>query len=149
MSKKVNEQINYFNDIAKALNIQNQSIQDIKINYSDKILNKNSKVIESFVYKDGILDIFRLFGNIAIYIHNKRKEKKKIEENLNEYLKEINGLIQNCEDTYISEIESINTLILKKINDNLSANNNEFEGIKKNRADYTEIKNKYYKIISK
>jgi methyl-accepting chemotaxis protein len=80
LSKKVNEQINYFNDIAKALNIQNQSIQDIKINYSDKILNKNSKVIESFVYKDGILDIFRLFGNIAIYIHNKRKEKKKLKK---------------------------------------------------------------------
>ena len=86
---------------------------------------------------------------MCYYIHNKRKEKQKIEDNFNEYINEINGLIQNCEDTYISEIESINTLILKKINDNLSANNNEFEGIKKNRADYTEIKNKYYKIISK
>ena len=57
--------------------MQNQSIKDIKINYSDKILNKNSKVIESFVYKDGLFDIFRFFGNCAIFIHNKRKEKKK------------------------------------------------------------------------
>ena len=86
---------------------------------------------------------------MCYYIHNKRKEKQKIEENFNEYINEINGLIQNCEDTYISEIESINSLILKKINDNLSANNSEFEGIKKNRAEYDEIKNKYYNIISK
>ena len=149
MSKKVNEQLNYFNDIIEALNIQNESIKGININYSEKILNKNSKVIDPFQYKDGLFDIFRWIGNCAIYIHNKRKEKQKIEDNFNEYINEINGLIQNCEDTYISEIESINTLILKKINDNLSANNNEFEGIKKNRAEYDEIINKYYNIISK
>ena len=149
LSKKVNEQLNYFNDIVKALNMQNQSIKNIKIIYSDKILNKNSKDIESFEYKEGPLDIFRFLGNCAIFIHNKRKEKKKIEDNFNEYLKEINSLIQNCEDTYISEIESINTLILKKIDDNLSANNSEFEGIKKNRRDYEEIKTKYYNIINK
>jgi len=77
LSKKVNEQLNYFNDIVKALNMQKQSIKNIKINYSDKILNKNSKVIESFEYKEGLLDIFRFFGNCVIFIHNKRKEKKK------------------------------------------------------------------------
>ena len=77
LSKKVNEQLNYFNDIVKALNMQNQSIKNIKIIYSDKILNKNSKDIESFEYKEGPLDIFRFLGNCAIFIHNKRKEKKK------------------------------------------------------------------------
>ena len=78
LSKKVNEQLNYFNDIIEALNIQNESIKGININYSEKILNKNSKVIDPFQYKDGLFDIFRWIGNCAIISIIREKKNKKL-----------------------------------------------------------------------
>ena len=93
-------------------------------------------------------NIFKGIGNIFISIRNWANEKEKIEKNFNDYLDEINILVKNCEETYQNEINSKKNIILKKIEDNLSANKNNFSEIKNNRKEYEIIKQKYYKLIN-
>ena len=92
-------------------------------------------------------NIFKGIGNFFISIRNWANEREIIEKNFKDYLDEINILIMNCEETYQNEINSKKNIILKKIEDNLSANKNNFEGIKNNREEYEIIKQKYYKLI--
>ena len=147
-SKKVNNKINNFNKIIEDLKIGDKKINNITINYSTKILNKNTENIQKYIYQDNIVEnIFSCIGNLFINLNNLIKEKEQIQNNIDNYLLEINSLIENTYKTFNSELEVKKAEILKTINNNLLANNNNFNGIKQNRNEYETIKRVYFKII--
>ena len=61
--------------------------------------------------------------------------------------REIIDLIKYCKETYITDIEPMKAILLKKVNDNFDAGNDEFNGILNNRNDCEEIKNEYNRIL--
>ena len=146
---KINEEIFKFYNIFEKLGIKEKNNTKININYKEKSLNKDSRISKEFVYKDSVVaNIFKGIGNIFISLRNWINEKEQIEKNFKDYLDEINILISNCEETYKNEINIKKNIISKKIEDNLSANKNNFDGIKNNRDEYEAIKTNYYKIIN-
>ena len=147
-SKKVNNKINNFNKIIEDLKIGDKKINNITINYSTKILNKNTENIQKYIYQDNIVEnIISCIGNLFINLNNLIKEKEQIQNNIDNYLLEINSLIENTYKTFNSELEVKKAEILKTINNNLLANNKNFNGIKQNRNEYETIKRVYFKII--
>ena len=149
-SRCLDDQYKKLNKIAEKVNIAYKKGKDFDINISEISLNKNPNIAELYEIKenDTFLNIFRGIGNIFIKIHNWKNEKKQIENNISEYLREISNLIYNCIITYEEEIKSMGGVILKKIDDNTEINNNTFDGIKGNRDEYEKIKKEYYQIIN-
>ena len=150
-SEKINQQIIKFNDIIKELdlnNINNSLIKELNINYSKAKLNKDSRIKEEYIYGDqSFLNFFKGIANVGISIKNWWSEKQKIENNFNDYFSYISNLINNFQETYNSLIKSIKDSIIKKIDDDLRNNNNNFEGIKNHREEYKIIKAEYLKIL--
>ena len=56
-------------------------------------------------------------------------------------------LIKYCKEAYITDIEPMDVILSKKINDKLDYDNDEFNEILKNRDDCEEIKNEYNRIL--
>ena len=137
------------NGITNKLKLGNKKVRNIEINFTNIILNKDSKTTQLYEYHDNLFfDIFKGIGNFFIKINNYFNENKQIEKNVNKYLDEVNDLINNCISTYEEEINSRKLELLKKIDDNLEINNNKFEGIKSNRDEYENIKKNYYHLIN-
>jgi len=148
-SEKINQQIIKFNEKATKLNLKNSLVKELNINYSEKKLNKDSRISQNYILEDddNVLNLFKGIANIGINIRNWWSKKKKIENNIDEYFSDISDLINNFQETYNSEIKSIKNTLLKIINDNLRNNNNNFEGIKNHREEYEKIKAEYLKIL--
>lgn len=147
-SKKINQQIIKFNEIIKELDLNNSLIKELNINYSEAKLNKDSRIKEEIINEDqSFFNFFNDITNVFISIQNWWNEKQKIENNFNDYFSDISNLINNFQETYISQIKSIKNSILKKIDDDLRNNNNNFEGIKNHREEYKIIRAEYLKIL--
>ena len=148
-SKKINQQIIKFNKIVKELNLKNSLVKELYINYSEKKINQNSKVFQEYIYEDdeSLVNFFKIIANQGINIRNWWCEKKKIENNLNDYFSDISDLINNFEKTYNSEISEIKNSLFNKLDYDIRNNNNKFEGIKNHREEYEKIKKEYLNII--
>ena len=148
-SKIINAQIIKLNEIILNLKKEDMKIKKVTIKYNDKKLNKDYKNIQKFIYEDDVIvNIFKGIGNLIININNKIKENSQIEKNIDDYLTEINSLIENNYTTFNSEIDEKKDEIIKIIKTNLTANNISIDGIKKNRFEYEKIKNEYFEIIN-
>ena len=148
-SKIINAQIIKLNEIILNLKKEDMKIKKVTIKYNDKKLNKDYKNIQKFIYDyDVIGNIFKGIGNLIININNKIKENSQIEKNIDDYLTEINSLIENTYTTFNSEIDEKKDEIIKIIKTNLTANNISFDGIKKNIFEFEKFKIEYFEIIN-
>lgn len=135
--------------IAKKLKILDKIKKCHGINLSTISLNKDyriSKIYESD--NNAFVDFFKGIGNFFINIRNYFNEKEQIEKNIDNYIREINDLINNYINTYEEEIKSKTNEIMNKIDYNLEINRNTFDGIKGNSDKYKEIKNEYFRILN-
>ena len=160
LEKNIQDNINNFKNcllshqkklipIAKKLNIIDKIKKCSGINLSKISLNKDYRISQNYEYKDILfVDFFKGIGNIFINIQNYFNEKKQIEKNIDDYIREVNDLINNYINTYEEEIKSKINEITSKIDYNLEINRNTFNGIKGNSDKYKKIKNDYYHLLN-
>ena len=160
LEKNIQDNINNFKNyllshqkklipIAKKLNIIDKIKKCSGINLSKISLNKDYRISQNYEYKDNLfVDFFKGIGNIFINIQNYFNEKKQIEKNIDDYIREVNDLINNYINTYEEEIKSKINEITSKIDYNLEINRNTFNGIKGNSDKYKKIKNDYYHLLN-
>ena len=148
-SKYIGDLVQKFNSIIEKSKINDKIVKNTNINYNEISLKKHSRITEKYVYKSNIFaNMFKGIGNIFINIRNWMNEKEQIIKNIDDYLKGIDNLILNCCNTFDDEILQKKNEILKRILDNLEANNHKFNGIKDNREEYEKIKKEYSQLIT-
>ena len=140
---KINSINEEYRKIIKSKEIKNITISSITIDFSEKYIDTDTdfyKKYENANFFEGIGNIFKSIGNVF-------KKEEKINQNISNFKEEINSLIEQCCKTFKSKVTKVKDHMIKKFQDTLILNDNEFNGLKNNRNQYEKIKDDYFRII--